>query len=76
MIDTVWPAARVLELLIPSKFVLGDPADSCTAMGVVRAKKEGNDCMEKVFGGSHARHSSSQASESEIKGIRTGFCQG
>ena len=49
--ETVWPAVRVLELLIPSKFVLGDPVDNCTVMGVVRAKKEGNDCMEKVFGG-------------------------
>ena len=31
--------------------VLGDPVDNCTVIGVVRAKKVGNDCMEKVFGG-------------------------
>lgn len=51
MIETVWPAVRLLEPLTPSKFVLGDPADNCTVIGVVRAKNEGNDCMEKIFGG-------------------------
>ena len=49
--ETVWPTVRLLELLTPSKFVLGDPVDNCTVIGVVRAKNGGNDCMEKVFGG-------------------------
>lgn len=49
--ETVWLAVTALAPLIPSNFVLGDPVDNCTVMGVVRAKNGGNDCMTKALGG-------------------------
>ena len=41
----------MLELVIPSKLVLGDPVDNCTVTGVVKPKNVGSDWMVKVFGG-------------------------
>jgi hypothetical protein len=41
----------LLELVTPSKSVLGEPVDNCTVTGVVRPKKVGSDWIAKVFGG-------------------------
>ena len=41
----------MLELVTPSKLVLGDPVDNCTVTGVVSPKNVGSDWMVKVFGG-------------------------
>jgi len=41
----------LLELVIPSKLVLGDPVDNCTVTGVVSPKNAGSDWILKVFGG-------------------------
>src|ERR1700730_13133462 len=51
LMETVEPTVRLLELVIPSKLVLGDPVDNCTVTGVVSPKNVGSDWILKVFGG-------------------------
>ena len=45
------PAEEEREIDLVGIRNLGVVDDNCTVIGVVRAKKGGNDCTEKVFGG-------------------------